>query len=73
MDLGDPWVLISGILIGGVGFVLLMYGKKEWNLKCVVTGLALCAFPYFVSSLILMWAIAAVCLGGLYVASKYSG
>jgi len=72
MDLGDPWILISGFLIGGVGFVLLMYGKKEWNLKCLATGLALCVFPYFVSSLALMWLIAAVCVGGLYVASKYT-
>src|SRR6187455_2127852 len=42
MDLGDPLVLISGFLIGGVGFVLLVYGKKEWNLKCLATGLVMC-------------------------------
>jgi hypothetical protein len=72
MDLGDPLVLISGFLIGGVGFVLLMYGKKEWNIKCLATGLVMCIFPYFISSLALMWLIAAVCVGGLYVASKYT-
>lgn len=72
MDLGDPMVLISGFLIGSIGFVLLMYGKKEWNLKCITTGLVLCAFPYFVTSLVLMWGIAALCIGGLYVASKYT-
>jgi hypothetical protein len=72
MDLGDPLVLISGFLIGGVGFVLLMYGKKEMNIKVLVTGLTMCAFPYFVSSLILMWVIAAACVGGLYLASKYT-
>lgn len=72
MDLGDPLVLISGFLIGGIGFVILIYGKKEWNLKCLVTGLAMCIFPYFISSLALMWLIAAVCMGGLYFASKYT-
>jgi hypothetical protein len=72
MDLGDPLVLISGFLIGGVGFVLLVYGKKQTNLKCLFTGLVMCAFPYFVSSLALMWLIAAACIGGLYVASKYA-
>lgn len=72
MDLGDPLVLISGFLIGGVGFVLLMYGKKEWNIKVLATGLVMCIFPYFISSLALMWLIAAVCVGGLYVASKYT-
>jgi hypothetical protein len=71
MDLGDPLVLISGFLIGGIGFVILIYGKKEWNLKCLVAGLTMCVFPYFISSLALMWLIAAVCVGGLYVASKY--
>jgi hypothetical protein len=72
MDFGDPLILISGFLIGGVGFVLLMYGKKEWNIKCLTTGLVMCVFPYFISSLALMWLIAAVCVGGLYVASKYT-
>lgn len=72
MDFGDPWVLISGFLIGGIGFVILMYGKKEWNLKCITAGLVLCAFPYFVTSLILMWLIAAGCVGGLYLATKYT-
>jgi hypothetical protein len=70
MDLGDPMVLISGLLIGAIGFALLIYGKKQLNLKCLATGLIMCGFPYFVSSLALMWLIAAVCLGGLYVASR---
>jgi hypothetical protein len=70
MDLGDPLVLISGFLIGGVGFVLLIYGKKQFNLKCLATGLAMCIFPYFVSSLLVMWLAAAACIGGLYVASR---
>jgi hypothetical protein len=72
MDLGDPWVLLSGLLIGGVGFVLLLYGKKQYNMKCLATGVVMCAFPYFISSLALMWLIAAVCVGGLWVASKYA-
>ena len=36
------------------------------NLKCLVTGVVLCVFPYFVTSVILMWVITAACVGGLY-------
>lgn len=70
MDLGDPWVLFSGLLIGTVGFVLFMYGKKQANFKCLFTGLAMCVFPYFVSSVLVMWLITGACLGGLYLMTR---
>lgn len=70
MDFGDPMVLFSGLLIGTGGFVLFMYGKKQANFKCLATGLVLCVFPYFVSSILLMWLITAGCLGGLYAMSR---
>ncbi|MCC6322395.1 MAG: hypothetical protein IT438_13280 [Phycisphaerales bacterium] len=54
------------MIIGLIGFAIFLYGKKETNLKCVGTGLAMCVFPYFVSSILLMWTITAACLGGLY-------
>jgi hypothetical protein len=71
MDLGNPAVLLSGLLIGSIGFVLFLHGKKQANLRCLVTGVALCIFPYFVSSLLLMWLGAAACIGGLYAWSRY--
>jgi hypothetical protein len=70
MDLGNPWVLFSGLIIGAVGFVLFVYGKKQANYKCLFTGLVLCIFPYFVSSLLAMWLITAGCLGGLYAMTR---
>src|SRR5882724_2314431 len=45
MDLGDPWILLSGLLIGGLGVVLFMYGKKQVNVKCLAAGAVLCVFP----------------------------
>lgn len=70
MDLGDPTVLISGLFLGLVGMGLLMYGKKVGKVRCIAAGLALCIYPYFVSSLLLMWGLAALCVGGLYASTR---
>lgn len=70
MDLSNPWTLFSGLIIGCLGMVLFIYGKKQTNMKCLVTGGVLCVFPYFVTSLVVMWLITGACLGGLYFASR---
>jgi hypothetical protein len=67
MDLSNPWALLSGIVIGMVGFVVFNYGRKNANLKCLATGGILCIFPYFVASALVQWLITAGCLGGLYM------
>lgn len=67
MDLSNPWSLMSGLFIGCLGMALFIYGKKQTNFKCLLAGVALSVFPYFVSSVLLMWVITAACLGGLYV------
>lgn len=66
MDFGNPWSLLSGLFVGLLGMVLFMYGKKQQNLKCLGAGVVLCVFPYFVTSVLVMWGITAACLGGLY-------
>ena len=70
MNLSDPGVLISGLFIGMVGVALFIYGKKQANLRCLAAGAALCIYPYFVTSLLLMWLIAAACLGVLALLSR---
>jgi uncharacterized YccA/Bax inhibitor family protein len=66
MDLSNPWSLVSGLFIGCLGMALFMFGKKQTNPKCMLAGAVLCVFPYFVSSVLVMWAITAACMGGLY-------
>jgi phosphate/sulfate permease len=66
MDLSNPASLISSIVIGIIGMGLFIYGKKQTSIPSLLTGIVLCVFPYFVSSVLLMWAITAACLGGLY-------
>ncbi len=72
MDFGSPASLISGMLIGALGTAFFLYGKKQEKPLTLLTGIALCAFPMFVASVMMMWLITAGCVGGLYVASKYS-
>ena len=70
MDLSNPTLLISGLFIGLIGMGVFMYGKKQCNLKCLGVGALLCVYPYFVSSLLLLWVIAAVCLGALALSAR---
>ena len=71
MDFGDPWALFSSVIIGLIGMAIFMYGKKQTNFRFIGVGVALCVFPYFVTSLLAMWLITAACIGGLWVAGKY--
>ena len=70
MDFGDPWMILSGLLIGMVGFMLLNLGRKEVNLKLLATGAALCVYPYFVGSLLVLWLVFAGIMGLLYFANR---
>lgn len=65
MDLSNPWLLLSGVLIGMVGFVLFNHGRKNADLRTLGTGLALCVYPYFVSSLLVLWLVFAAMMGAL--------
>ena len=66
MDLSNPWLLFSGAIIGIVGTALFIYGKRNEEYKCLGAGIALCVFPLFVHSLVLMWALAGLCIAGVY-------
>ena len=66
MDLSNPYILLSGLFIGLIGMGLLMYGKKVMEPKCIGIGIAMCVYPYFVTSVVLMWLLAAACLAIVY-------
>jgi hypothetical protein len=60
----DANSLLASLLIGSIGFVAFAYGKSQSRLPQMVAGVALMGFPYFVTSVALMFGIA----GGLLVA-----
>src|SRR5262249_28041884 len=63
----DGNALLASILIGSVGFVSFAYGKKQRRLPQMLVGFALMGFPFFVSSVPWMLAIALALLGALWV------
>lgn len=46
----DPALLFLSLLTGGVGFVLLVYGKKEGRWPYLVAGLLFLVYPYFLDT-----------------------
>jgi hypothetical protein len=61
MDIGTT--LISSIVFGSVGAGYFIYGKKQQQPIPMITGIALCAYPYFISNL-----YASVIVGTILVA-----
>jgi hypothetical protein len=61
------WLFVS-LIIGSVGFVLFIYGKKQARLPQLVSGLALMVYPYFVASVAWMVVVACLILGALWIA-----
>lgn len=69
MDL-DASSLVAGFVVSGVGFVLFSYGRKMSRIPHVIMGLVLMVFPYFVPGVLLMFGIAALLCGLLYLATR---
>lgn len=67
MDLSNPWLLMSGLIIGLVGLVMFNHGRKELDLKVLGAGVVLFVYPYFVGSVLVLWLIFAAIIGGLWV------
>lgn len=54
-------ILVS-LFVSAIGFVLFSYGKKMTRAPQVLTGITLMAFPYFLSGVWVILAIATVIL-----------
>jgi hypothetical protein len=53
----DTASLVWGLIFGSIGFGFFWYGRKQRVIVPLVCGLALMAFPYFVSGTLAMLAI----------------
>ena len=42
--------IMLSLLFGSIGSGYFVYGRKQSNLIALLAGLALCVFPYFISS-----------------------
>ncbi len=67
MDLSNPGLLLSGLLISIAGLALFVYGKKSLDMRSLGLGLALMMYPIFVHSILVMWLIAGGCAAVLFL------
>ena len=51
MDVDATWLLLS-LIPGGIGFVLLTYGKKAGRWPHAAAGVLFLAYPYFATSVV---------------------
>ncbi len=66
MSFDNPAVLFSSIIIGMLGFVMFMYGRKEPDVRYLAAGIALSVIPFFAHSMLLIWGLTGACGAGLY-------
>ena len=52
--------IMWGLLFGSIGMGYLIYGKKQRRGIALLSGVVLCAFPYFISNVFLMILIGVV-------------
>jgi hypothetical protein len=71
MDFGNPWGLLSGIMIGLVGMTLFLRGKKDASVSNMIGGAAMCVYPYFVDNLLLVWLIFGACIAGMWWLKRF--
>jgi len=61
-----PAVLFAGLIFGVIGIAGFSYGRKNASWKPMLIGLALIAFPYFVSEVRVLYAIGFALSAALY-------
>ena len=58
--------ILIGILTGAVGVGYFIYGKRQTKFVPLVSGMLLCVYPYFLSSV--MWIVV---IGAMLVAAPF--
>lgn len=52
--MGSEAFLLCGVVFGSVGLAYFVYGKKQRRFVPLLCGIALMAFPYFMSNTVLL-------------------
>jgi len=66
----DPTLLFLSLISGGIGLVLFIYGRKQQRPPQLVAGLALMAYPYLVSTVMMTVVVGIAIVLALWVAIK---
>ncbi len=51
--------LFIGIVTGALGFAYIVYGRRQQRFAPLLCGIALCAYPYFIDSTLVLWLVGA--------------
>ncbi len=62
----DAETLFFGLVFGAVGIAAFRHGKREGNAMCLLLGVALMAFPYFVDGVALTVLVGAGLTAGVW-------
>lgn len=66
-------VIISGSLIGLVGFGMFLYGKREGQPLTLIAGLVLGILPMVMHALLPLWLVSGAVVGCVAVHRRFSG
>jgi len=69
MSLDPTWLFLS-LIPGGIGFVLLVYGKKQERWPQLAAGLVLMVYPYFTPTILSLVGVGTVVGGLLWMAIR---
>ena len=58
--------LVGGMLFGAIGFIAFYHGKRMHHWRSMLSGIALMAFPYFISDTIVLYAFGAAGTAALF-------
>jgi hypothetical protein len=62
-----PGNIFGAIVFGAIGMAAFVYGKRSGQMKPIVLGIALMAYPYFISSDWLLYLIGGALTASLYI------
>ena len=58
--------LAGGMLFGAIGFVALYHGRRVHRWRAIISGIALMAFPYFITDTLALYAFGLVGTAALF-------
>ena len=58
--------IFACIIFGGIGFAVFLYGKKNKVFRPMIIGVALMAYPYFISGTFFLYLVGIALTAALY-------
>lgn len=66
-------MVVSGLVVGGLGFVLFVWGRRQGDLGALTAGIVLSVLTLVVHSVLSLWLGCGAVLGGLWLVRRLGG